>query len=463
MTSEVGAEAGPGAYLSGNFAPVADEVTHFELPVTGELPEELNGRYLRNGPNPVVPVDPATHHWFLGDGMVHGVRLEEGRAAWYRNRYVGSAQVAAARGEPDIAGPNWNGNAIGPNTSVGGWAGTTWAMVEAGGCPVELDYDLATVGRNDFGGSITGAFSAHPKYDPVTRELHAMAYALPEWPDHVAYVVVGADGRARKELEIPLPGMPMVHDMSLTRRFALVYDQPVTVDIELAMVSLFPFRWDPEHGRRVGLLPRDGGPSDIVWIDLPLGYAYHPLNAYDTDDGKVVVDIVDYDRMFDRDRLGPFGDGGGGRLERWVLDPVARSCSISTIDDESNEFPRCNESYSTSEHRFGWTAAVSLDATEACPTRKHDLRRGSREDFDHGPGRQPGEMTFVARTGASSEDDGWLLGFVHDLGRGTTDFVVIDAGEFSRDDYVARVELPARVPFGFHGNWVADDSVPPPA
>ncbi|MEI7624128.1 MAG: carotenoid oxygenase family protein, partial [Actinomycetes bacterium] len=119
-------------YLSGNYAPVAEEITAFDLPVSGELPNDLNGRYLRNGPNPLTEVDPATHHWFIGDGMVHGIRIRDGRAEWYRNRYVGSTAISSVRGIPDITGPNWNSNPTGPNTNVGGFAGTTWAMVEAG-------------------------------------------------------------------------------------------------------------------------------------------------------------------------------------------------------------------------------------------------------------------------------------------------------------------------------------------
>ncbi|MBU6241598.1 MAG: carotenoid oxygenase family protein, partial [Acidobacteria bacterium] len=137
----------PNRYLVGNYAPVVDEVTAFDLPVIGELPKDLSGRYMRNGPNPLGPVDPATHHWFLGDGMVHGIRLRDGKAEWYRNRYVGSSRLSEARGVADIPGRNWNGSPSGPNTNVGGFAGTTWAMVEAGGCPVELTYELETVGR----------------------------------------------------------------------------------------------------------------------------------------------------------------------------------------------------------------------------------------------------------------------------------------------------------------------------
>ncbi|MEQ9002747.1 MAG: carotenoid oxygenase family protein, partial [Pseudomonadales bacterium] len=126
-------------YLSGNFAPVAEERTETALEVIGRLPPELNGRYLRNGPNPAPDVDASTHHWFMGAGMVHGVRLEEGRAVWYRNRRV--------------VGNN--------NTHVIGLAGRTWALVEAGQPPVELTDELETVGPNPFFGTLTDrAFTA---------------------------------------------------------------------------------------------------------------------------------------------------------------------------------------------------------------------------------------------------------------------------------------------------------------
>ena len=446
-------------YLSGNYAPVTEEVTAVDLPVEGELPEELAGRYLRNGPNPMGEVDPATHHWFTGDGMVHGVRLRDGRAEWYRNRYVGSSAVAEARGEPDIPGPNWNDSPRGPNTHVGGFAGTTWAMVEAGGCPVELSYELETVGRNDFFGTLPGAFTAHPKLDPDTGELHAMTYAPAQWMDHVQYVVVAPDGKVRRTLDIPL-GMTMLHDMSLTERYAVVYDQPCTVDIELAMAGRFPFRWDPGYGNRLGLLPREGSVEDIVWVDVPMGYVFHPLNAYDDADGSVVLDLCRYDVMFERDLLGPFGDGGQARLERWRVDPSRRTVSIDVVDERANEFPRHRGSLTGKPHRYGYCASPSVEDGVGWPTLKHDLRTGERIELDHGPGRCAGEPVFVAREGGTAEDDGWLLTFVHDLGAGTADFVVLDAADLARGP-VARVPLPQRVPFGFHGSWVSDRAVPP--
>ena len=198
-------------YVEGNFAPVTEEVEARDLAVTGSIPTELVGRYLRNGPNPIGPVDMRTHHWFVGTGMVHGIRLRDGRAEWYRNRYVRGDAVAEAQGREPLPGPRhpfFGGGA--PNTNVIGHAGATWALVEAGGLPVEMTYDLESVRYIDFDGAWPGAFSAHPKRDPITGELHVVGYYW-EW-DHVKYVVVRPDGTIRKVVEIPVPGKIMLHD-----------------------------------------------------------------------------------------------------------------------------------------------------------------------------------------------------------------------------------------------------------
>ena len=68
-------------HLRGNRAPVLDEVTANELRVEGRIPPELDGLYVRTGPN---PASGKSVHWFFGDGMLHGVRLRNGRAEWYR-------------------------------------------------------------------------------------------------------------------------------------------------------------------------------------------------------------------------------------------------------------------------------------------------------------------------------------------------------------------------------------------
>jgi len=137
------------------------------------------------------------------------------------------------------------------------------------------------------------------------------------------------------------------------------------------------------------------------------------------------------------------------RLERWILNPSLRTASTQIIDERPNEFPRHRESLSTQSYRFGYTVSPSRDAGMGWPTLKHDLQTGHRWSFDHGPGRAAGDAVFVTK------DDGWLLSFVHDLKTEGTEFVVMDVSDFERG-YVARVALPQRVPFGFHGNWISD-------
>jgi carotenoid cleavage dioxygenase-like enzyme len=160
---------------------------------------------------------------------------------------VGSTNLSKIRGEPDTSGPNWNDNPSGPNTNVGGFAGKTWAMVEAGGCLVELTCELEAVGRNNFEGTLSGAFTAHPKTDADTKEMHAMVYAWHRWMDHLQYVVVGSNGEVRKTVDVPLPGMTMMHDMSMTQKYIVTYDQPVTVNFDdVASGPAFPMSWNPD-------------------------------------------------------------------------------------------------------------------------------------------------------------------------------------------------------------------------
>ena len=439
-------------YLEGNFGPVSAEMTALDLEVIGEIPGELEGRYVRNGPNPITVAAPEHHHWFAGPGMLHGVRLRGGRAQWYRNRYVRSRAVRTALGEQAGADPT-----AAPNTNVLAWAGRTLAVVEGGGAPVEMGYELDTIGTTAASGLLASPFTAHPKFDPDTNELHAMCHAWHQWRDHIKYVVIGADGQVARSVDIPLPGMVMVHDMSLTRSYAVVYDLPVTVDPALAAAGRFQFRWNPEYTPRIGLLPRTStDAADIVWCEIDPCYGYHPMNAYDADDGTVIVDICRYDVMFARDILGPAGDCLP-TLYRWTVDPVRRTVRQEQLDDRTMEFPRVASSVSTRRHRYGYGAGVG-EGFSAGDLIKHDLDKETVEVHALGPGRGSSEPDFVARNDAVSEDDGWLMSYVYDAATDRSELIILDARDLTAEP-VARVLLPQRVPFGFHGNWISDHSV----
>jgi carotenoid cleavage dioxygenase len=164
-------------YLEGALAPMSEEYTLTDLEVTGSIPDHLDGRYLRNGPNPIGEIDPELYHWFLGDGMVHGIRIRDGKAEWYRNRWVRSPMAARVLGEPVPAG-RFPMSDMGANTNVIGHAGKTLALIESGVLNYELTEELDTVGVCDFDGTLTGGYAAHPKRDPATGELHAVSYSM---------------------------------------------------------------------------------------------------------------------------------------------------------------------------------------------------------------------------------------------------------------------------------------------
>jgi carotenoid cleavage dioxygenase len=441
-------------YLSGNFAPVDREVEAFDLPVRGRIPDALAGRLLRIGPNPVSVPDPSTYHWFLGAGMVHGVRIRDGKAEWYRNRYVRSDGVTTAKGWPTTPGPRHGMGDGTANTNVVGYAGSTYAIVEAGSLPVELDYDLETVRTSDFGGTLPGSFTAHPKRDPASGELHAMAYYW-EW-DYVQYLVVGTDGRVRKTVDVPVPGRPMLHDCAITETNVVVFDLPVTFDLDVAMsgIGTLPYRWNPDYGARVGLLPRDATNGRAArWAELDeLCYVFHPLNAYDLPDGRVVCDVVKHPRMFASDFNGP--NEGQPTLWRWIIDPQSGRVAEELLDERGQEFPRHDERRVGRAYRYGYTAAFR-SRLEHGPALKHDLERGTSERHDYGEGRVTLEPVFVPRAEDAAEDDGWVMSYVYDATTDTSDVVILDAQDFTGEP-VAVISLPQRVPFGFHGNWVPD-------
>jgi carotenoid cleavage dioxygenase-like enzyme len=443
-------------YLTGNFAPVTSEVTATDLPVTGQIPDSLIGRYLRNGPNPVTPPDPATYHWFTGTGMVHGVRLRDGRAEWYRNRWVRNRSVADVLGETWAGGPVHADMDAAPNTNVIGHAGRTLALVESGPVPYELTDELDTVGPTDLGGTLPAGYTAHPKLDPTTGELHAMAYWW-GWGNQVQYIVIGADGSVTRTEDIATKGPTMMHDFSLTEGHVVVYDQPVIFDLDDAMNGAsFPYRWDDDYGSRLGVMPRAGTAADVHWFDVDPCYVFHPMNAYDDGD-RIVLDVVRHPRMFDRVRNGP--DDGIPTLHRWTIDQTGRKVIDEQLDDRGQEFPRVDERRVSRRHRYGYAAAADdtiLDGASASSgLLKHDLERGTSERHDFAPHAGPGEGVFVPSTPDAAEDDGYVMAIVYDPDRDGSDMVILAAQDFTSAP-VARVQLPQRVPFGFHGNWVPD-------
>ena len=435
------------SHLKGNGAPLSEERTITELTVTGAIPPELDGRYLRNGANPVTGW---SDHPFLGDGMIHGVRLRDGRAEWYRNRYVRTPFID----DPDrqvieVDSSLRQMDSSKANTHVVGHAGRILAL-EEGHFPYVLDGDLDTVGPLDFDGRLTGPFTAHPKICPLTGELLAFGYYFVE--PYLTYLRVSATGELVQSEAITVGGPTMMHDFNITENNVVFMDLPAVFDLELAIKGEMPITWNESYPARLGVMPRTGTDADVVWYDIDPCYVFHPLNSYEDGD-KIVLDVARFDHIW---RDGPM-DFPDPVLWHWEIDTTTGKVTEEQVDDRPGEFPRVADSVIGRKHRYGYLMGFpDTSVTDPMDTNgsilKYDRVTGERTSIELGAGQTPGESVFVAADGGTAEDDGYLMTYVHDAASDTSSLAIFDASTMSAEP-VASVALP-RIPFGFHGSWV---------
>ena len=432
-------------YLRGNFAPISNEATAFDLPCDGAIPPELCGLYLRNGPNPKAG-DPG--HWFAGDGMIHGVRLERGKAAWFRNRWVRTRAFVEGAELVDANG-NVDHSVALANTNIIGHSDRLFALVESS-WPTEMTRDLETLGPCDFGGRLTTSMTAHPKLDPGTGALHFFGYRF--LPPYLTYHRLDAAGALVQSEVIEVPGPTMIHDFAITAGHVIFMDLPVVFDFERAMRRQgFPYQWSDDYGARLGVMPHGGGNADVQWFEIAPCYVFHPLNAFE-DGSRIVLDVVRYENLW---RGGP-DSFTPAFLHRWMIDPAAGTVAEQRLDDRPIEFPRIDDRRTGRRYRYGY-AVTNVASVGEQPTHlvKYDLFTGASVVHDFGAGCMPAEGVFVPAAERAGEDEGYVLLYVYDAMRNGSDLVILDAARFAGPP-AATIHLPQRVPFGFHGNWIAD-------
>jgi carotenoid cleavage dioxygenase-like enzyme len=445
-------------HLRDNRAPVYDEVTLTDLEVKGSIPPELDGRYVRNGANPQTGI---SDHWFLGDGMVHGIELSGGKANWYRNRYVRTTCFAnpdTPRMDMylDLESLKFNYDVGLANTHVIGPAGQKLAL-EEGSFPYVLTKDLDTVGTSDYDGKLTTAMTAHPKICPETGDLLAFGYS--SMPPYLTYLRVNAAGELVQSTEITVNGPTMMHDFVVSRNHSVFMDLPAIFDMELAMSGGMPIRWSDDYPSRFGVMPREGVDADVQWFDVDPCYVFHTLNAYDEGDEVVIhgcrvneiwranADIGDPDAATDEEMP---------HMWVWRLNRATGKVNERQVDDRPSEFPRVPDSTVGLKGRYGYTMSLSFGNGTVGEIFKYDLANdGARTSHVFPMGHVPGEPVFVAAEGATNDDDGYLMTYVHDEGTDTSHLTILDASNIEADP-IAEVHLPRRIPTGFHGSWIAD-------
>lgn len=458
-------EGNTNLFLSGNYAPIRSE-DDFELKVRGEIPPELRGSLFRIGANPQFePRDPAGHHWFAGDGMIHKFAIEDGRVT-YRNRYVRTPkwQLEHQAGRalfggfnPRSADPSVLGKDGGSaNTNIIWHAGKLMALEEAHK-PTEMEpVSLETKGYID---AYRSRVTAHPKLDPKTGELIWFAYNAgdPPMSARMSYGITGPDGTVLRRDDFEAPFAAMMHDFMVTENYVVFPVMPLTGSVERVMKGLPLFTWEPEKGTFVGVMLRNADVSTIRWFNTDACYVFHPLNSWEAD-GKIFCDVMRYDRapLFANVDGSP-GAPATAKLVRWTIDPSKPSDAIrqEPLDDLDAEFPRVDARIETRKHRHGW---FNADTTRSGPFRLNsiahlDLQTGRRQIFALGPMDGLSEPVFAPRPAGTEEGDGWITAVAYRAAENRSDLLIFNALDVGKGP-IAVAEVPRRVPYGFHGNWV---------
>jgi carotenoid cleavage dioxygenase len=450
--------------LNGIFAATAEE---HDVPVVdviqGEVPRDLSGAYLRNGPNPrFTPIGSYTFP-LDGDAMVHGVWFDDGDVR-YANRFVRTPVMAA---EERAGRALWGGanSDIRPGVSE---VGAALALVDRdapfvnvishGGRILALaesqpSYRLAptldTVGPYAYGGVLPRGITAHPRIDPITGELVVFRYGLE--PPFLTWSVVAPDGTARPEKAIDLDASYMIHDCVITERYLVVFVCPVVFDVSGPERGEPVLDWRPERGTRIAVIARDE--SGFQWFDSDAFWVWHFANAFEdvAADGTTTI-TVDYP-YWTHPGMGLSGGPGQAGMARARLALGSGLVTFEQVDALMAEFPRIDDRRIGSKHRYFHVVGKHAPIVgEWDHLRRYDTVTGSVTTRDLGP-RRLGEAIFAPGASGAGEDDGYLLAYTYDPAELTTDLLILHAGDVAGEP-AATLRMPHRVPFGLHGNWV---------
>ncbi len=444
--------AGVNPYLLENFRPVLEETARsgpFE--VEGSIPPGLDGLLLRNGPNPAVVPDPKTYHWFAGDGMLHAISLRDGEVRAYRNRLVRTRALSASIDTKAPRGPKEaiNGPA---NTAVAFFANRILALCESG-LPHRMTAELETVCVEDFDGALASPLTAHPKIDVETGRMAAFGYD-PFGPPYLRYHEFDADGSLLTTTSIDLPHPVMIHDFAVSATKVAFFDLPIVLDGDLALAgSQIPFSFNDQLPGRVGVLHRGQPGEHITWYGIDPCYVFHVANAFDDGD-CLVADVVVYEKTFDVGMGGLLGSSLP-RLERWRMRDGEVRVNRTILDDQTLEFPVTDQAVQSRDYRHLFAAQIGRrDGLDRFPGYvKHDVERETSLRITLPDHLQGGEPIFVRAEDGKTDDEGYLLCIEYDRSRDLSDLVIYDAHEMNAKPE-ARIHLPVRIPFGFHGTFV---------
>jgi carotenoid cleavage dioxygenase len=463
-------------YRTGAHRPNLTEYDATDLDVVaGELPRDLEGVYLRNTENPLLPA-LGRYHPFDGDGMLHAVHFHDGKAD-YRNRVIRTEglQAELAAGEP-----LWAGIVDPPSLSKrDGWGART-RMKDAASTDVVVHrrlalatfyqcgdaYQLDPVTLGDRGPAAWAhkldglGVSAHTKVDERTGELLFFNYGTVAPYFH--YGVLGPEGRVVHHTAIPLPGPRLPHDLAFTERYVVVNDFPYFWDPAHLARGLYRSRYYPDMPSRFGVIPRRGGAGDVKWFEAAPTYVLHWANAYEDGD-EVVLEGFHQSNPSPGPGAGP-GVGKydvlqrsldmhvfGSRLHRWRFDLKTGQTREQRLDDDCAEFPTIHGGFGGRKQRFVFAMVGEPGGFLFSGMLRYDMQTGERQRYSFPKGVFASESPVAPRAGGA-EADAYVVTLVSDLVNDVSECQVFDGRDIVRGP-IARVRLPERISSGTHACW----------
>jgi beta,beta-carotene 9',10'-dioxygenase len=459
------------------FTTLASEISVEELPVRGVVPAWLTGTLVRNGPAKFEVDDKKYNHWFDGLAMLHKFAFASGRVS-YANRYLRSRAYEEAMAEGTISQrefatdpcrslfqrvaswffPKFTDNG---SVNIAKLADAVVALTETR-LPVRFDPDtLATLGVREYDRQSPGPLStAHPHFDHARRRHYN--YVL-EFGWRSKYRLFGIDqktGRQSMVATIPVERPAYMHSFGMTERYLILAEFPLVVDPLRLLFSGQPFirnyQWEPDRGVRFNVVEKEGGRL-VRTARSAAFFAFHHVNAFEEGD-DVVVDIVAnpdaavIDQLY-LDRLRSAEPvAATGKLIRFRIG-AGENVPGERLSEVPIEFPRfAYRRLAGRPYRYVYGAGNEVPDNFIDNLVKLDLDQGTASSW-HEEGCYPGEPVFVAAPEGTNEDDGAILSVVLDTRKAASFLLILDASTFRE---LARADAPHHIPFGFHGNYLAE-------
>ncbi len=469
-------------YRTGVWRPQHTTYDAWDMPVEGEIPEDLSGVYIRNTETAVFePIK--RYHPFDGDALLHSISFDNGEAR-YASSFVKTDGFLA---EQEAKRSLWAGITEHPSNAIAdhGWGArsmmkdnaSTDVIVHRGralasfyqcGDLYALDpITLADLGRESWGGRFPlEGVSAHPKLDEHTGELLFFNYSVDA--PYMHYGVVDRRGELTTYIDIPLPGPRLPHDMAFTENWSILNDLPLYWDPEALAGGYYSNTFNRDMPSRFALVPRHGTTDDIRWFEAEPTFVLHWTNAYEDGD-EVVLDGFFQHNPTARGVPRFTGPHKGfetldmnvleARHHRWRFNLTTGDCTEEPLSDRCAEFPMINGRHGGRPYRYSYQARCTHGLFAFDGLIKYDAVTGTEELLTFDDGVFVSETVMAPRDGSNGEDDGYLVTFASDLVNDISDCYVIDAARVA-DGPIARIRLPERISSGTHSTWAPASGLP---